>query len=251
MGLVLDADRCQERSSVARPQRASTAYHHPHATGAAVRDAPRSLSASVSGVTGAGSTVPSAPDATPAPTPAPKHWWQTWTATLLITVLLSIGAFIGLRVAVVQPFYIPSASMEPTLHGCPGCTPDRVLVDKVTYRFRDPHRGEVVVFDRPANLRATEDELIKRVIGLPGETVSGHDNAVYIDGRRLDEPYVNAACNGTRDFTSVVVPKGEVFMMGDNRCDSSDSRVFGPVRINTIVGRAFLILWPPGRIHWL
>jgi signal peptidase I len=171
----------------------------------------------------------------------------------LVVLVLAVGALsiFVIRPFVAEPFYIPSASMEPTLHGCPGCVPDRVLVDKLSYRFRSPERGEVVVFDRPANLSVPENRLIKRVIGLPGERVSGHDGAVWIGDRRLDEPYVNPVCDGTADFAAVSVPAGRVFVMGDNRCNSLDGRVFGPIEQSSLVGRAFLIIWPAGRLHWL
>lgn len=183
--------------------------------------------------------------------PAPPSL-RSFLASLVVLVL-AVGALsvFVIRPFVAEPFYIPSASMEPTLHGCDGCVPDRVLVDKLSYRFRSPERGEVVVFDRPANLAVPEDRLIKRVIGLAGETVSGHDGAVWIGDRRLDEPYVNPACNGTADFGAVTVPAGRVFVMGDNRCNSLDGRVFGPIEESAIVGRAFLIIWPLGRLHWL
>jgi signal peptidase I len=156
-----------------------------------------------------------------------------------------------LRTFVVQPFWIPSSSMEPTLHGCTGCNEDRLLVDKLSYKFHSVHRGDVVVFSRPPNFNVSEDDLIKRVIGLPGETVSGHDGKVWIGNTALKESYVKASCGGTADFTPVLVPKGDVFVMGDNRCDSSDSRVFGPIEQSSIVGRAFVVLWPLGRIHLL
>jgi signal peptidase I len=171
----------------------------------------------------------------------------------LVVLILCVGAvsIFVVRPFVAEPFYIPSASMEPTLHGCDGCTPDRVLVDKMTYRFRSPERGEVVVFNRPKDLAVPEDRLIKRVIGLPGEAVSGHDGSVWIGDRRLSEPYVNPACDGTADFPTVIVPPKSVFVMGDNRCNSLDGRVFGPIAVSSIVGRAFLIIWPVGRVHWL
>jgi len=141
--------------------------------------------------------------------------------------------------------------MEATLHGCPGCDDDRVLVDKLSYKLHSVHRGDVVVFSKPPSLQLDDSDLIKRVIGLPGETVSAHGGSVYIGNRRLTEPYVNANCAGTADFGPVTVPAGDAFMMGDNRCDSTDSRVFGPIAESTIVGRAFVIVWPLGRIHWL
>jgi signal peptidase I len=81
--------------------------------------------------------------------------------------------------------------------------------------------------------------------------VRGRDGKVWIGDRLLDEPYVNGVCDGTQDFAPVAVPAGDVFVMGDNRCDSTDSRVFGPIKKSSIIGRAFLIIWPLGRIHWL
>ncbi len=158
---------------------------------------------------------------------------------------------VTLRTLVVEPFWIPSESMEQTLHGCTGCNDDRLLVDKLSYKLHPVHRGDVVVFRRPPSVNASEKVLIKRVIGLSGETVRGRDGKVWIDGRLLEEPYVNGVCDGTQDFAAVTVPAGDVFVMGDNRCDSTDSRVFGPIKKSSIIGRAFLIIWPLGRIHWL
>ncbi len=158
---------------------------------------------------------------------------------------------VTLRTFVVEPFWIPSESMEQTLHGCSGCNDDRLLVDKLSYKLHGVHRGDVVVFHRPAGVNAAEPVLIKRVIGMSGETVSGHDGKVWIGERQLEESYVNGECGGTRDFPATTVPKGDVFVMGDNRCDSTDSRVFGPIKKSSIIGRAFLIIWPLGRIHWL
>jgi signal peptidase I len=160
-------------------------------------------------------------------------------------------AGLAVRLFVVETFWIPSRSMEPTLHGCPTCHEDRVLVNKLSYRMHGVHRGDIVVFGRPPSSTATEPDLIKRVIGLPTESVSGHDGSVWINGRRLAEPYVAAGCHGTADFGAVTVPAGEVFVMGDNRCDSADSRAFGPIRRSTIIGRAFLVFWPIGRLHGL
>jgi signal peptidase I len=162
---------------------------------------------------------------------------------VLLTVLL--------RTFVVQPFWIPSSSMEPTLHGCSGCNEDRLLVDKLSYKLHSVHRGDVVVFARPPGFAIDDQDLIKRVIGLPGDVVSGHDQQVWIGDKALTEKYVKASCGGTAGFAPVTVPKGDVFVMGDNRCDSSDSRVFGPIKQSTIVGRAFIVLWPLGRIHLL
>jgi signal peptidase I len=189
------------------------------------------------------------------PRPRRRHRWAPsqfgFPIRLLVLVVVAGLLALGMRTFVVEPFWIPSESMEPTLHGCTGCNNDRLLVDKLSYRLHAVHRGDVVVFRRPPGVNAPENVLIKRVIGLPGEVVSGHDGTVWIGNRPLEESYVNPACHGTADFTAVTVPPGRYFMMGDNRCDSNDSRVFGPVPRSAIVGRAFLIIWPLGRIHWL
>ena len=166
-------------------------------------------------------------------------------------LLILALAVLGLRTFVVASYYIPSASMETTLHGCPTCEPDMVLVDKVSYRFHSVSRDDVVVFNRPPLAPADDKELIKRVIGLPGETVSGHDGHVWIDNRELVEPYVNPACHGTADFAAITVPTGRYFMMGDNRCDSFDSRMFGTIAKSAIVGRAFAVMWPVKHLSWL
>lgn len=185
-----------------------------------------------------------------APPPAPsKHLHR---AMRLVVVLLLTGvSVIGLRTFVVASYYIPSASMEQTLHGCPGCQPDMVLVDKLSYRFKSISRTDVVVFDRPPLAPPEDKELIKRVIGLPGDVVSGHGGHVYIDNKQLVEPYVNPACKGTADFAAVTVPAGEYFMMGDNRCDSFDSRMFGAIPRSAVVGRAFAVIWPAKHIRRL
>ncbi|HSY15402.1 MAG TPA: signal peptidase I [Jatrophihabitantaceae bacterium] len=169
---------------------------------------------------------------------------------LVLIAVLAVVAF-GLRTFVVQPFYVPSASMEPTLHGCPACDGDRVLVDKLSYRLHGVHRGDVVVFDRPAGADESTSVLIRRVVGLPGETVSARGGKVYIGKDVLDEPYLNPGCKGTATFGPITVPAGSYFVLGDNRCDSVDSRSFGAVRKASVIGRAFVIAWPLARIHWL
>ena len=162
-----------------------------------------------------------------------------------LIVFAIVSAFL-IRQYVVQTFYIPSASMHETL-----IEGDRVLVNKVGYHLHDVHRGDVVVFRKPPNLNVSEDDLIKRVIGLPGETVEGRGGKVYVNGAPLDEPYVEPLCHGTGEFPKVTVPAGRLWMMGDNRCNSSDSRVFGPIDEHLVVGRAFVLAWPFGRLAWL
>ncbi|MFV0256918.1 MAG: signal peptidase I [Acidimicrobiales bacterium] len=160
-----------------------------------------------------------------------------WAVVLVGAVLVALL----IRLLVFQAFYIPSESMESTL-----MTNDRVLVNKISYRLHDVNRGDVVVFVRPENDPGEIRDLIKRVIGLPGETIEGRDNAIYIDGLRLDEPYLDPGVT-IDDFGPLRVPEGQVFVMGDNRAQSADSRVFGPIDTDRIVGRAFVLIWPLGR----
>jgi signal peptidase I len=166
---------------------------------------------------------------------------------ILVALLISFG----LRVFVVESFWIPSPSMEPTLHGCHGCNNDRVLVDKVSYRLHPIRRGDVIVFDRPREVVDPDSHVIKRVIGIPGDIVSGHDGKVWIGNRPLTEPYLNRACGPLPPFRATTVPPGKVFVLGDNRCDSFDSRLFGSIATSTVIGRAFLIIWPVSHRHWL
>ncbi|HET6211032.1 MAG TPA: signal peptidase I [Jatrophihabitans sp.] len=185
-----------------------------------------------------------------APPPAPAN--HLHRALRFVVLLLLTGlTVIGLRTFVIASYYIPSASMEYTLHGCPGCQPDLVLVDKLSYRFKSIARTDVVVFDRPPLAPPEDKQLIKRVIGLPGDTVSGHGGHVFVNNRQLVEPYVNPNCHGTTDFAAVKVPAGSYFMMGDNRCDSFDSRMFGTIPRSAVVGRAFAVIWPAKHLRWL
>ena len=172
-----------------------------------------------------------------------------WRSVLILG--LAVLCAYGLRTEVIQPFWIPSQSMEPTLHGCSGCDPDRLLVDKLSYRLHGVHRGDVVVFRRPPAAPVLDANLVKRVIGLSGDVLRASDGIVYVNNRALTEPYIAKACAGTRDFGPETVPAGDVFVMGDNRCDSFDSRAFGAVPKSLIVGRAFITVWPLPRIHWL
>jgi signal peptidase I len=162
-----------------------------------------------------------------------------------LIVFALVSAFL-IRQYVVQTFYIPSGSMHETL-----IEGDRVLVNKVGYHLHDIHRGDIVVFTKPPNLNVSEDDLIKRVVALPGETVEGRGGKVYVNGAALDEPYVEPLCHGTGVFAKVTVPTGKLWVMGDNRCNSSDSRVFGPIDQHLVVGRAFLLAWPFDRLSWL
>ncbi len=159
-------------------------------------------------------------------------------------VLVGLALLVALvvRTFVLQSFYIPSGSMFDTLK-----INNRVVVNKISYHLHAVHRGDVVVFNRPKNVNISDKDLIKRVIGLPGDVLSAHGGSVYVGSRRLSEPYVKKSCHGTADFGPVTVPKHDIFVMGDNRCDSYDSRYFGAIPQSLIVGRAFLLIWPLSR----
>jgi signal peptidase I len=182
--------------------------------------------------------------------------WRRRALRGSVTVIIAVLAALLLRSFVVQPYYIPSASMEPTLHGCTGCNDDHVLVDKFSYRIHGVRVGDIVVFHRPPNADVPEDVLIKRVIALGGDRIAIKKGRVYVNGLVLDEPYLNKdhscyASSPDENFAARKVPQGDVFVMGDNRCNSDDSRDFGPIKTSSIIGRAFAIIWPLGRIRLL
>ncbi|MCU1430420.1 MAG: signal peptidase [Actinomycetia bacterium] len=143
-----------------------------------------------------------------------------------------------------QAFYIPSDSMVPTLK-----RHDRVLVNKLSYKLHAVHRGDIVVFKKPPKESLDIKDLVKRVVGLPGETVEAHDNHVYVNGKQLKESYLPV---GTvqRAFSPQTVPRDSIWVMGDNREGSEDSRVFGPIKKSSIVGRVFVRIWPLNRLHF-
>jgi signal peptidase I len=162
-----------------------------------------------------------------------------WTAVLAVALLVALVV----KVLLFQAFVIPSASMTPTL-----AVGDRVLVNKASYRVGDVGRGDLIVFERPIAAGAPDEaDLIKRVIGLPGETVGASGGVVHVDGRPLQEDYLPRSAR-TEDFDDVTLGPDELWVMGDNRQNSRDSRVFGPVRHDLVIGRAFLRVWPIGNI---
>ncbi len=175
-----------------------------------------------------------------------------WGDTAIVVVLALVIALL-LRTFVVQTFYIPSASMEPTLQ-----VGDRIVVDKLSYAFHSVHRGDIVVFARPPHENCAGPpvaDLVKRVIGLPGETISLSGNGfVLINGKRLDETWLPASELG-RTFPGPAgttyalshpykIPRGDYFVMGDNRADSCDSRFWGPISGSLIAGKVDLRIWP-------
>ena len=162
----------------------------------------------------------------------------------VVVLIVALGVAVGMRTFVVQTFYIPSGSMEPTLN-----IGDRILVDKLSYHLHAVHRGDIIVFARPPGetLEPGVNDLVKRVIGLPGETISGQNGQVYINGKPLAEPWLPKGVV-TGNFSPVKIPSGHYFVMGDNRDFSSDSRVFGPISGSLIVGRVVMRIWPLSHI---
>jgi signal peptidase I len=167
----------------------------------------------------------------------------------IVVVAVAITSALLVRAYVVQQFAVEGESMINTLQDG-----DRVLVNRLSYRLHDPRRGDVVVLKRFGG-GATERDLIKRVVGLPGETVEVRSCVVYIDDRPLVEPYLDPevqqrdGCGS--DQAPTVVPDGAVYVLGDHRGKSSDSRAFGPVAEEFLIGRAFVIIWPVGDWAWL
>lgn len=159
---------------------------------------------------------------------------REWAETLAVAVVVALL----IRGFVVQVYLVEGVSMEPTLHSS-----ERLLVNKFIYRFRDPAPGEIVVLQDPTQGR----ELIKRVIAVAGETVEVRSGVVYVDGRPLDEPYKNTLYTQYADTPPVLVPEGTIYVMGDNRGRSYDSRMMGPVSIDNVDGKAFFMFWPLNR----
>ncbi|MBA3267583.1 MAG: signal peptidase I [Acidimicrobiia bacterium] len=176
------------------------------------------------------------------PKPSALRGTVEWVVILVGALLVALVV----KTFLLQAFYIPSASMEPTLN-----IKDRVLVNKLSYDFHDVRRGDIVVFRSPPGEGDPEiKDLIKRVIGLPDETVEGHDGRVFINGDPLKEPYLPEGVS-TSSFPPQKIPSGHLWMMGDNRSNSKDSRVFGPINDDLVVGRAFILVWPLGSIRLL
>lgn len=168
-----------------------------------------------------------------------------WLVVIGCGVLIAVGA----REFLVQAFWIPSPSMTPTLE--PG---DRVLVNKLAYKVHDVNHGDLVVFERPPEASNGEDDeikdLIKRVVAVGGDTIEAREGMVYVNGERIEEPYLVEG-TPTDNLPPREIPEGMVFVMGDNRTNSEDSRVFGPIAEDTIVGRAFITVLPLSHLGWL
>jgi signal peptidase I len=176
----------------------------------------------------------------------------------VVTIVGAVAIVLAIKAWVVNPYRIPSSSMEPTLHcarpatGCEARFSDRVLANRFLYHFKKPERGDIVVFETTERVRGACNAggtFVKRIIGLPGETVTVDGSGfVSIDGRRLDESrYIEPGRRGGH-FGTWRVGEHEYFMMGDNRRQSCDSRSYGPLPEDRIIGEVFAIYWPPQRI---
>ena len=173
------------------------------------------------------------------PSKAPENFWVEGAKTIALSIFLALGT----RAYVAEARYIPTGSMQPTLE-----INDRLIIDKVSYRFDSPSRGDIVVFAPPEILEQQDfhDALIKRVIGLPGDQVEVNDGNVFVNGQVLSENYTMEAAN--YELKPVDVPQNQYLVLGDNRNNSSDSHVWGFVPEEKIIGRAIIRYWPPNRV---
>jgi signal peptidase I len=187
--------------------------------------------------------------------PGPVRTAVDWA----VTIGFAVAVVLTVKVEVANPYRIPSASMEPTLRcarpaaGCDASFSDRVIANRLAYRFHDPHRGDIVVFEAPEQAAVQCNEagtFVKRIIGLPGEVVSERNGVIMIDGSPLDEPYVDPHRRDSTTRTWPRVPAGEYFVMGDNRAASCDSREWGTVPRRNLIGPVLLTYWPLHRISF-
>jgi signal peptidase I len=192
---------------------------------------------------------PSTPTPQPSTTPTPilVQWWKKWGENIQI-LILALGLALAIRTFVAEPRYIPSESMIPTLE-----IGDRLIVEKLSYRSHPPHRGDIIVFAPPPQLQeqgyGEEQAFIKRVIGLPGETIEIKDGHVFVDRQMLSENYLAEAPNYLMSPT--IVPSAQLFVMGDNRNNSNDSHIWGFLPQVNIVGHACFRFWPLERFGGL
>lgn len=168
-----------------------------------------------------------------------KSALREWVETLAVALVVALV----IRAFVVQVYMVEGPSMEPTLH-----TGERLLVNKFVYRFRKPEPGEIIVLQDPGR---PQRELIKRVIAVGGETIEVRKGVVYVNGQPLKEPFINTLDNEKKDdMPPVSVQPGYIFVMGDNRAWSFDSRAIGPIAVDKVDGKAFFMFWPVDRFAY-
>jgi signal peptidase I len=196
------------------------------------------------------------------------HGWRV-AIDWIVTIAGAVAIVLAIKAWVVNPYRIPSSSMEPTLHcarpgqGCESSTSDRVLANRFIYHFRSPRRGEIVVFHTPPLAKEKcgggGGTFVKRLIGLPGDAWSERNGYVYINGVKLNEPYIHADRRDNQSLTlselpgmgtKTRIPPNMYLMMGDNRASSCDSRVWGLVPRKNLIGEVFATYWPPSRISF-
>jgi signal peptidase I len=169
-----------------------------------------------------------------------------------VTIAVAVGFVLVFEAEVAKPFKVPSSSMEPTLHcakpgeWCQASFDDRVIANRLAYRFSSPKRGQIVVFTAPKDACGTGGTFIKRLIGLPGDRIVERDGRLRVDGRALPEPYVSRKLRGDQNG-SWTVPAGHYFFMGDDRIHSCDSRMWGAVPRSSLIGPVLFTYWPPSR----
>jgi signal peptidase I len=188
---------------------------------------------------------------------------QRWRTIVdwLVTIAIAAAFVMAFQAQVAKPYRIPTSSMEGTLHCakpgafCEGRFDDRVIANRLAYRFGDPKRGQIVVFKAPAKAQRCGlgdggSTLVKRIIGLPGELVSERDGTIYINGERLIEPYVHPSPREHKADSWPRVAPDHYFVLGDNRTHSCDSRMWGTVPRSSLIGPVMLTYWPPSRISF-
>jgi signal peptidase I len=196
-----------------------------------------------------------------------SHGWRV-AIDWVVTIAGAVAIVLAIKAWVVNPYRIPSSSMEPTLHcarpaqGCEASASDRVLACRFCYHIQSPKRGEIVVFKTPKLAKqecGSEGTFVKRLIGLPGDVWAERNGFVYINGKKLNEPYIHAARRDTQTLTLsdipprgklTRIPKDQYLMMGDNRSSSCDSRRWGLVPKHNLIGQVFATYWPPSRISF-
>ncbi len=175
----------------------------------------------------------------------------------VVTIVGAVAIVLAIKAWVVNPYRIPSSSMEPTLHcagagvGCTARFSDRVLANRFIYHFTDPDRGDIVVFETPIEAKrncGAGGTFVKRIVGLPGEVIEVRNGFVFIDGVRLRETYVDKGKFDPDSNPPYRIPKDNYYVMGDNRIQSCDSTVWGALPRAKLIGKVFSVYWPPRRI---
>ena len=190
-----------------------------------------------------GTPLEEAPDGPPDRAPEAKRRWRSGVLGTLVEIVVIVAAAFAIALLVqafiVKPFTIHQVSMRPTLQES-----DRILLNRLVYHFRRPARGDIIVFHSPIN---ADEDLVKRIVGVAGDRLAVSGGKLWLNGVAQDEPYLlEQGFSG--EMAETVVPDGDVFVMGDNRNNSGDSRLFGPIPTDVIIGSAIVVYWPIS--HW-